>query len=72
VELKAVEALLDVHFAQLLGYLRAGGFPLGLLINFNAAVLKDQIHRRINSRALARSRPSNPGSDTSAPSASFA
>jgi GxxExxY protein len=51
-ELKAIEQIMDVHLAQLLGYLRAGNFPLGLLINFNVPVLTRGIHRRINSMAL--------------------
>ena len=41
VEVKAVEALAPVHDAQLLTYLRLGGWRLGLLINFNVAVLKN-------------------------------
>lgn len=47
VELKAVEALAPIHDAQLLTYLRLGGWKVGLLINFNVVVLKDGIHRRI-------------------------
>ena len=47
VEIKAVDALAPVHDAQLLTYLRLGGWRLGLLINFNVAVLKNGIHRRI-------------------------
>lgn len=47
VELKAVEALGDVHTAQVLSYLRATGHRLGLLINFNVTVLKDGIRRII-------------------------
>jgi GxxExxY protein len=47
VELKAVQALTPVHEAQLLTYLRLGGWRLGLLINFNVPVLKDGIRRRI-------------------------
>jgi GxxExxY protein len=47
VEIKAVEALVAVHDAQLLTYLRLGGWKIGLLINFNVVVLKDGIHRRI-------------------------
>jgi GxxExxY protein len=35
-----------VHEAQLLTYLRLGGWKLGLLINFNVPVLKDGIYRR--------------------------
>jgi GxxExxY protein len=47
VEIKAVEALAPVHDAQLLTYLRVGGWKVGLLMNFNVLVLKDGIHRRI-------------------------
>src|SRR5438270_1290189 len=46
VEIKSVEALAPIHDAQLLTYLRIGGWRLGLLINFNVAVLKSGIHRR--------------------------
>jgi len=47
VEIKSVEALAPVHDAQLLTYLRLGGWRIGLLINFNVAVLKNGIHRKI-------------------------
>jgi GxxExxY protein len=47
VEIKAIEALAPIHEAQLLTYLRIGGWRLGLLINFNVAVLKSGIRRRI-------------------------
>ena len=47
VECKSVEALAPIHDAQLLTYLRLGGYKLGLLINFNVVLLKDGIHRRI-------------------------
>ena len=50
VELKSVEALNDVHLAQTLTYLRLGEFKLGLLINFNVALLKNGIRRVINHR----------------------
>ena len=45
VEIKTVEALAPVHDAQLLTYLKLGGWKVGLLINFNVAVLKHGIHR---------------------------
>lgn len=48
IELKAVEALNDVHMAQILTYMKLGNYKLGLLINFNAALLKDGIKRIIN------------------------
>ena len=43
IELKAVDALQKVHEAQLLTYLRLSGLRVGLLINFNVAVLKEGI-----------------------------
>jgi len=45
VELKAVDQLAPVHYAQLLTYLRLGGWKLGLLINFNVKLLKEGIKR---------------------------
>ena len=45
IELKTVENLTDVHFAQVLTYLKLGNFHLGLLMNFHVAVLKDGIRR---------------------------
>lgn len=45
VEVKAVEALAPIHEAQLLTYLRLSGIRLGLLINFNSALLKNGIRR---------------------------
>ena len=47
IELKTVDQLLRIHEAQLLTYLRLGGFPTGLLLNFHAAVLKDGIKRLV-------------------------
>lgn len=48
IEVKAVEAVAPVHFAQLLTYLKLSGIKLGLLINFNSKTLKDNIHRVVN------------------------
>ena len=47
VEIKSVDQLLPVHEAQLLSYMRLGGFKVGLLINFNERVLKHGIRRRV-------------------------
>lgn len=47
IELKAVETLLPIHEAQLLTYMRLSKLPLGLLINFDVAVLKEGIRRRV-------------------------
>jgi GxxExxY protein len=48
VEIKSVEALNDVHFAQTLTYMKLGNYKLGLLINFNVFMLKDGIKRIAN------------------------
>ncbi|HTB05636.1 MAG TPA: GxxExxY protein [Bacteroidia bacterium] len=47
-EFKSVEALLPVHEAQLVTYLKLADKKLGLLINFNVTLLKDGIKRKIN------------------------
>jgi len=48
VELKAVEALNDVHTAQVLTYLKLSGSKLGLLMNFNVTKLVNGIKRLKN------------------------
>ncbi len=48
VELKAVDQILPVHESQIISYLRITGKRLGLLINFNVALLKDGIKRFAN------------------------
>lgn len=47
VELKAVEAINDIHIAQILTYLKLSNIKVGLLINFNVKNLKDGIKRFI-------------------------
>jgi GxxExxY protein len=47
-ELKSIEALLPIHDAQLVNYLRLWEKRLGFLINFNVPRLKDGIKRRVN------------------------
>lgn len=47
VEVKAVTQLLPVHTAQVLTYMRLGEYPAGLLLNFNAALLKDGMKRLV-------------------------
>lgn len=47
-EIKSVETLASVHFAQLLTYLKLSNKRLGLLMNFNSKYLKDGIHRIVN------------------------
>ena len=48
IEVKSVDALNDIHLAQILTYLKLGNYKLGLLINFNVVKLKDGIRRVIN------------------------
>jgi len=47
VELKAVDALLPIHKAQVIGYLQLTKLQLALLINFNVRALKDGVRRVI-------------------------
>ncbi|MEQ1677425.1 MAG: GxxExxY protein [Chitinophagaceae bacterium] len=49
-ELKSVEVILPVHEAQLVTYLKLANKKIGLLINFNVALLKEGIRRRINGK----------------------
>jgi GxxExxY protein len=48
VEIKAVDALIPLHEAQLLSYLKLGGWKMGLLINFHATLLKNGLKRLVN------------------------
>ena len=48
IELKSIEALADIHFKQVLTYLKLTNLKLGLLINFNVMYLKDGMHRVAN------------------------
>jgi len=48
IEIKSVEALNDVHLAQILTYMRLGDYRLGLLMNFNVTRLKEGIKRVVN------------------------
>lgn len=47
VEVKSVASIDRIHEAQLLTYLRLGGWKVGLLNNFNVPLLKDGIKRRV-------------------------
>ena len=47
VETRSVDQLLPIHEAQVLSYMRLGGFNVGLLINFNERVLKHGIRRKV-------------------------
>lgn len=48
IEVKSVEALNDLHMAQILTYLRLSNCKLGLLINFNTVLFKNGVKRVIN------------------------
>jgi GxxExxY protein len=48
VEIKSIEALAPVHFKQVLTHLTLTGLKLGLLVNFNEALIKNGIHRIVN------------------------
>jgi GxxExxY protein len=47
IEVKAVEAIIDLHRAQLLSYLKFGGWRLGYLLNFNVVLMKNGISRMV-------------------------
>jgi len=44
-EIKSVNQLLPIHKAQLISYLRLGGYPLGYLLNFNVVHMREGIKR---------------------------
>lgn len=48
IELKSIDIIAPVHPKKLLTYLRVSGLKLGLLINFNTALIKDGIQRIVN------------------------
>ena len=48
IEIKAVEALNDLHLAQTLAYLRLSNCKLGMLINFNTVFFKEGVKRVVN------------------------
>jgi GxxExxY protein len=48
IELKAIEAINDIHLAQVLTYLKISGCKLGLILNFNVLKLTDGIKRLVN------------------------
>jgi GxxExxY protein len=47
VEVKSVERLMPIHEAQMLTYLRLSGHKIGLLMNFNTAILKNGLRRLV-------------------------
>ena len=48
IEIKSIEAIAPVHYKQVLTYLKLSNLKLGLLINFNVALIKDGIQRVVN------------------------
>jgi GxxExxY protein len=48
IEIKSVDSINEVHFAQTLTYMKLGNYKLGLLINFNVSLLKEGIKRIVN------------------------
>lgn len=48
IELKSVEAINDIHIAQVITYLKLSGCKLGLLMNFNVLRLVDGLKRLVN------------------------
>ena len=57
VELKSVETLAPVHSKQILTYLRLLNLPVGLLIKFGAATMKEGLHRVVNNYQPSSSAP---------------
>jgi len=47
IEIKAIDSLLPIYDAQVLSYLKLGGWKIGLLINFNVELLKHGLRRRV-------------------------
>jgi GxxExxY protein len=53
IELKTVENFTPVHYAQILTYLKLGKYPLGLLLNYNSKILRNNIKRFINTNQIS-------------------
>lgn len=56
IEVKSVENLAPVHYSQLLTYLKLSNKKLGLLINFNSKILKNEIHRVVNNLLMVHAK----------------
>ena len=48
IEVKSIETIANVHHKQLLTYLKITGMKLGILVNFNTDVIKNEIYRKVN------------------------
>lgn len=53
IELKTVYNFTPVHYAQILTYLKLGKYPLGLLLNYNSKILRNNIKRFINTTPIS-------------------
>jgi GxxExxY protein len=71
VELKSVESLAPIHTAQMLTYLKLSSKPVGLLINFNASVLKNGLKRILNPEMVKPGQASSEGGISRPPDPSF-
>jgi GxxExxY protein len=67
VELKSVESLAPIHTAQMLTYLKLSRKPVGLLINFNASVLKSGLKRIVNPEMVKSAQSSSEGDGVPSP-----
>ena len=50
IEIKSIEKLNDIHFKQILTYLKIMNIKIGLLVNFNESLIKYGIRRVINNK----------------------
>ena len=48
IEVKSVESVAKVHHKQLLTYLKITEMKLGILVNFNTDIIKNEIYRKVN------------------------
>ena len=53
IELKTVDNFNPVHYAQILTYLKLGKYPMGLLLNYNSKILRNNIKRFINTTPIS-------------------
>lgn len=53
IEIKSVESMNNLHFAQLNNYLKVGNYKLGMLINFNSQLFKNGVKRVVNGLNLS-------------------
>ena len=61
IEVKSVDGIAPIHYAQVITYLKLGNWPVGLLLNFNVAAMHQGTHR-IENRSLGNPKPRSPRS----------